>query len=140
VQDDSPFSAGAILLDGWFYVDVAKSAGIEFDFPTMAFERLGKIQSIPCLFLNSQQFTGYPKLWEATGRLAGEKHPRHVLEGTKHNNFCDLCFWFPTALLRYAGAIGGPVDVSAVGTSVDPREVYQDIIQRTSQFLRQVLK
>jgi dienelactone hydrolase len=139
VQDNSPFQAGLILLDGWFYIDVAESAGVEFEFPTLAFERLEKMHSIPTIFVNSATFTTFPKLWKATGRLAGKVHERHVIPGTKHNNFCDICFWLPSSLLVLGGMVGGPVDLGALGGG-DPKAAYQDIIERTTQFLKQALK
>jgi predicted esterase len=139
VQDNSPFQAGLVLLDGWFYIDIADSAGVEFEFPALAFERLDKIHSIPTIFVNSETFTTYPKLWKATGKLAGDVHAQHVIPGTKHNNFCDICFWLPSALLVYAGMVGGPVDLGAIGRG-DPKVAYQDIIGRTTQFLKHAFK
>ncbi|CAB9506388.1 Platelet-activating factor acetylhydrolase [Seminavis robusta] len=139
VQDDSPFQAGLILLDGWFYLDISESAGIEFEFPALAFERLDKIHSIPTIIINSAVFEGYPKLNKATNRLAGNVHERHIIPGTQHNNFCELCFWLPSSLMTFATILGGPVDIGAIGAG-NPKEIYQDIIGRTSQFLREAFK
>jgi len=148
-----PSFSGLMLLDGWFYIDLAASAGMEFEFPTQAFEDAGlrKIHSIPSLFFNSESFSKYPKGMEATQKLAGmdtghkdynifQRQQNHVIiPGTKHNNFCEISFWFPPKLLALAGTLlGGPVDVGAVG-AVDPVVAYKDIIQRTSQFVRQVV-
>ena len=130
VQDKSPFRAGAILLDGWFYIDVAESAGVEFEFPALAFERRSVLQSIPALALNSEEFQKYPKLWEATRRLLGDK--QHVIPKTSHNNFCEMCFWLPSSLLKYMRVIG-------MGPTGNPKDVYEDIIQRTNAFLKQTL-
>jgi pimeloyl-ACP methyl ester carboxylesterase len=121
---------GLILLDGWFYIDVAESAGIEFEFPTQAFQQ-GKSFDIPnILFINSQQFASYPKVYNATCRLAkilnAKSCDMHVLDGTTHNNFCDIVFWIPSFVLRKLNVIG----------SADPRTVYQDIIRISTDFLK----
>jgi pimeloyl-ACP methyl ester carboxylesterase len=120
---------GLILLDGWFYIDVAESAGIEFEFPAQAFQP-GKSFDIPNVIINSEQFAGVPKVYNATCRLAkilnSKSSDMHVLDGTMHNNFCDIVFWIPTFVLRKLSVIG----------SADPRTVYQDIIRISTDFLK----
>ena len=135
VRPDNPF-VGAIFLDGWFHIDVQKSAGVEFEFPQEAFECVNNNKdstqglSVPSLFINSQQFQGYRKLYNATKRLAGTQHTRSVLPGTGHNNFCDVIFWFPTGPLQRMGVIGA---------DADPVDAYQEIVAQTSSFLKQVV-
>lgn len=122
-----------IFLDGWFHIDMQESAGIEFEFPKQAFDYLEKhddVWPIPSLYLNSEQFQGYPKLFCATQKLAkGARTQPVVLEGTGHQNFCDVIFWFPTAALRMlmAGSVG----------YADPLNAYREIVDRTRAFLRQ---
>ncbi|CAJ1963685.1 unnamed protein product [Cylindrotheca closterium] len=137
---------GLILLDGWFYIDVSQAAGIEFEFPPQAFlpEDGSDLSTIvPSVFINSEAFESYTKIYQATRRLARQfsgsgSVPRqnetplsfdnmHVLKGTQHNNFCDVIFWFPTRLLRYLGVIG---------QGCDPRDRYREIIRISSDFLK----
>ena len=164
VHPNNPFVA-AVLLDGWFYIDVPKS-GVEFPLPPEAFQYVDvqkkpggrqKGLPVPSLFLNSQEFRDYDKLYQATQRLAGQavdtkatndtKHPQHdkschemvVLPQTGHNNFCDVIFWFPAVCfwlpaLLFKGVIANP---GRVGRA-DPLQTYQDIVDRTHRFLKQV--
>lgn len=126
---------GLILLDGWFYIDVAKSAGIEFEFPSQVFgpdDDDTIIKPVPSVFINSQQFAQYPKLYSATRKLAhrlnksSQADNMHVLEGTNHNNFNDLVFWFPLLLMQGLKIIGPG----------DPQKVYQDIVRISTDFLK----
>jgi dienelactone hydrolase len=128
VRNKSQFCA-ALFLDGWFHVDVLKTAGIEFNFPQEAFDQG---VHIPSLFINSEQFAGYKKLYEATKRLA-DKNDMHVIEGTCHQNFCDTVFWLHTYLLR-------KLMPGAVGLVTDPAHAYQEIINLSSTFLRKVVQ
>jgi pimeloyl-ACP methyl ester carboxylesterase len=124
--DDQPF-CGAILLDGWFYIDVSESAGIEYEFPEPAFQSGLKV---PAVFINSQKFAGMSKLYAATTKLAktsrhGEE--MHVLPGTGHQNFSDVIFWFPKFLLKYFVGTAHPVDA------------YREIVHLSSEFLTRVV-
>jgi hypothetical protein len=65
--EDQPFCGATILLDGWFYIDVSESAGIEFEFPEPAFQSGLKV---PAVFINSQSFSGMSKVYQATTKLA----------------------------------------------------------------------
>lgn len=123
--DDQPF-CGAILLDGWFYIDVSESAGIEFEFPEPAFQSGLKV---PAVFINSQKFSGMSKLYQATTKLAktscnGEMH---VLPGTGHQNFCDVIFWLPRFFLK-----------PLIGTA-HPVDAYREIVHLSSEFLTRVV-
>lgn len=134
VSQQLPFQA-AIFLDGWFHIDIQESAGIEFEFPVQAFEYVQNNGSwpIPSLFLNSEQFHGYHKLFDATQKLATAAGTQPiVLSGTGHQNFCDVIFWFPTSLLQQLmmGAIG----------QVDPLKAYQEVVERSTDFLKQHLQ
>lgn len=128
MKEDKLF-CGALLLDGWFYVDVGKSAGIEFEFPKEAFEVDSRLAQLPRLFLNSEQFEGYPKLFGATQKLVGKEGGElHVISETSHQNFCDFVFWLPTFLMQRVGAIG----------AASPEIAYREIIALSSTFLKKV--
>ncbi len=122
----------AIFLDGWFHIDIQKSAGIEFEFPKQAFEHLnqGGEWPIPSLFLMSEQFQGYPKLFSATQKLAAaaSTHPI-VFPETGHQNFCDIIFWFPFWISKklMMGAVG----------QADPLNAYHAIVDQSRAFLQQ---
>jgi dienelactone hydrolase len=121
-----------ILLDGWFYIDVSKSAGVEFVFPAEA-HALG-IQ-IPCLFLNSEQFDNMEKLKKATAELSA-KCPRasvSVLHGTTHSNFIDLGSWFPRPL--FSPVLWLLQRIRFVG-SADVLATERAIAAETTMFLR----
>ena len=149
VMDQSPFSA-ALFLDGWFYINVAN---VEYNFPSQAFEE--QVPGMPTLFLMSQQFQEYPKLWAATLQLArlfstcatqsrgdndrsdppnhpeeDEMHNVVVLPNTGHQNFCDVVLWLPQWVLQriMKGFIG----------NADPIHVYEEIAQRSIVFLKRV--
>jgi len=132
-SSQSDFQA-AIFLDGWFHIDIQESAGIEFEFPQQAFEYLDQNGEwpIPSLYLSSEQFQGYPKLYCATQKLAkaAGTHPI-VLPGTGHQNFCDVIFWLPLGILKVLmmGAVG----------DADPLDAYTEMIERTRSFLQQQL-
>jgi dienelactone hydrolase len=146
----------AILLDPWLHVDHS-SKGIEFDFPPEAFgaawpiigaatEHLhakdatdckGKGLDVPSVFIMSEQFEGYKKLYGATQRLADQinassrnkdKNQRsevHVIPGTAHQNFCDVIFWLPRRLSRKVFQLG----------SADAYDAYESILKCTVEFL-----
>ena len=117
--------AAAVFLDGWFYIDVSQTAQVEFPFPKQAFVD-GALSQLPCVFVNSEEFANYPKLFRATKQHA-KGHPLHVIQGTGHQNFCDVIFWMPQFLLkRILGRALGPRD---------PLEAYREIVDITTQFL-----
>ena len=134
-----------MLLDGWFYVDVSESANVEFPFPQQAFDETDNnnaLKNLPCLFINSEQFTTYPKLWKATKKLVAlangsnssndkdsdnKRSELHVIKDTGHQNFCDAVFWLPTFVLRRV--LG-----KALG-SKDPVEAYREIVSVSGDFL-----
>ena len=133
-----PSLSAVILLDGWFHVDMMESAGIEFEMPQEAFDATATthLKEIPALFVNSEQFTTYPRLWKATEKLKSQfkkttgstsTHHHHVLPQTNHNNFVDLLFWFPELFLRTMGAIG----------AANARQTYVDLVRLTSDFLKE---
>ena len=120
----------AIFLDGWFYIDVSESAGVEFPFPKEAFDdnfRLPKAN----FFCNSESFTRIPKLWKATNTLAAKSAEctMHVISGTGHQSFCDVIFWLPSFLTRRFLGRG----------KKDPALAYREIVDLTSDFLKQHL-
>jgi predicted esterase len=123
--DDQPF-CGAILLDGWFYIDVSESAGIEFEFPEPAFRSGLKV---PAVFINSQSFSNMSKLYQATAKLAktSSHGEMHVLPGTGHQNFCDVIFWLPKFFLK-----------PLIGTA-HPVDAYRDLVHLSSEFLTRVV-
>jgi predicted esterase len=124
--DDQPF-CGAILLDGWLYIDVSRSAGIEFEFPEPAFQSGLKV---PSVFINSQSFSETSKLYQATKKLANMSRHNgelHVLPGTSHQNFCDVIFWLPKFLLK-----------PLIGTA-HPVDTYREIVHLSSEFLTRVV-
>ncbi|KAL3939861.1 MAG: hypothetical protein SGBAC_005496 [Bacillariaceae sp.] len=159
IPKDKQTIKGLILLDGWFYIDVSETAGIEFEFPQQAFppkdndnendknndnnngDTPTQVTPIPSVFINSQTFVDYPKIYAATRVLASKfsgngSDPRkdqrqldnmHVIQGTRHNNFCEVIFWIPTRLLQYMGV---------VGKECDPRDSYREIIQISTDFLK----
>jgi pimeloyl-ACP methyl ester carboxylesterase len=113
----------AVLLDGWFYVDVSESAGVEFAFPKQAFE---KGLNLPSLFVGSEQFSMIPKLYKATCQLAADSE-HHTIKGTGHQSFCDVIFWVPKFVWRrfLPGLLGDK----------DPVKAYREIVDVTSDFL-----
>jgi platelet-activating factor acetylhydrolase len=129
----------ALFLDGWFHIDVKKSAGIEFQFPQEAFDNDEQgngdgdgllPEDMPTCFINSEQFQNYDKLFAATNKLAGKNNPNvQVIAGTGHQNFCDVVFWMHNSVLR-------SLMMGAVGKTVDPGEAFQDIVQRSITFLK----
>jgi platelet-activating factor acetylhydrolase len=122
--EDHPFKA-LIFLDGWFHIDIMHSAGIEFKFPAQAFEAGIKL---PSLFINSEEFESYTKIWNATVELAGHSSRIHVLQDTTHQNFTDVVFWLPKWLLsKMQIMVGG----------ADGREVHAEIVRKTSDFLEE---
>lgn len=128
VQEQERF-AGVVLLDGWFYIDVSESAGVEFEFPEQAF---GSGIHKPMLFVNSQAFREMPKLWAATKKLANssnapEETEMHVVPQTNHQNFTDAIFWLPKALVRKMAGPAMPVDA------------YREIVNLTSSFMLKIV-
>ncbi len=149
----------AVFLDGWFHIDYS-SKGYVYNFPPEAFgedwpngandrnEKSHTIEhkdglTIPSIFINSAQFAGYKKMYAATTRLANNinahnnKHDRtipestlHVIPNTKHQNFCDVGFWLPKALLRRLGKF------LALG-DVDVLEASDNILDLSLKFLKQ---
>ena len=149
----------AVFLDGWFHIDYS-SKGYVYNFPPEAFgedwpngandgnEKSHTIQhkdglTIPSIFINSAQFAGYKKMYAATTALANNinahnnKHDRtipestlHVIPNTKHQNFCDVGFWLPKALLRRLGKF------LALG-DVDVLEASDNILDLSLKFLKQ---
>lgn len=111
--------------------------------------------AIPSVFINSFQFANYDKLYGATTTLArqinticiqkqkqsrGEDGRRrtsipetklHVIPNTKHQNFCDVGFWLPKALLRRG--VGRHVMLG----EADVLEAAEDILNLTLDFLKQ---
>jgi predicted esterase len=132
LSDTQQTFCAAVLLDGWFFIDVSESAGVEFEFPQEAFAKPGGLGShIPSLFVNSEQFQGIPKLYQATCKLAqGSK--MHVLTKTGHQNFCDVVFWSPISFLRrlFGKAIG----------PADPVSAYRELIELTSTFMKNLVQ
>jgi platelet-activating factor acetylhydrolase len=125
------FCAG-LFLDGWFHIDVEKSAGIEFNFPQEAFDEQGTSllpEDMPTCFINSEQFQNFDKLFAATKKLAGKNNPVQVIAGTGHQNFCDVVFWMHNSVLR-------SIMMGMVGKTVDPGEAFKDILQRSVTFLK----
>lgn len=121
---------GLICLDGWFYIDVSQSAGIEFEFPKEIFDNQKALEPIPRLFVNSEQFRNLPKLWKTTFKLIqGEGAKQHLLKDTGHQNFADAIFWFPKFVLRRLAPDIGPMD---------PVVAYHDILKVTGDFLERV--
>lgn len=132
VMEKSFFKA-ALFLDGWFHIDFAESLGIEFKFPKEAFD---SGVPVPSLFINSQEFVGYPKLFSATKELAAKRTVNGesldesdiiVLPGTKHQNFIDVIFWFESGFLRRLMGV-------ATGEA-DGLESFQTIVDKSSDFL-----
>lgn len=136
---DFPFQA-AMFLDGWFHIDVQKSAGIEFESPPEAFAYIDASDDdddndnnkwpVPSLFVDSQQFQGFSKLFKATKRLARAANTKvTVLANTGHQNFCDVIFWLPLSILQILmmGAVG----------ETDPLKAYQDMLDHTQDFLNE---
>lgn len=135
---EQQFCAG-IFLDGWFHIDVVESAGIEFNFPQQAFDKhsgASKISHIPSLYINSEQFRNIPKLYAATKTLAGKNDTSttetraneiHTIAGSIHQNFSDVIFWLPTAILKRIGMIG---------KYADPIAAYKEVIMLSVAFLR----
>lgn len=124
---DKKFCA-SIFLDGWFYIDVGKSAGIEFSFPKEAFEYTFR-PTKASFFCNSESFTRIPKLWKSTTFLANKALSKlHVIAGTRHQNFCDLIFWLP-AFLSHRPSFG-------LGTK-HPADAFREIVDLSSDFLTQ---
>ena len=131
----SPFTA-AILLDGWFHIQLTPD--IDFCFPQSAFESNSRLGTLPALFLNSQQFQGYSRLFAATQQLAAAGRSKrssvpkvHVVPGTGHQSFCDVLFWFwplPSKWWTKALSLG----------KAEPVLAYQEIVQRTCNFLEGV--
>ncbi|KAL7477744.1 hypothetical protein ACHAW6_003541 [Cyclotella cf. meneghiniana] len=125
----------AILLDGWFHIEWS-SKGVDIDFPPHAFASSDKVNGskgldIPSLFINSSQFEGYNKLYDATRRLAEQISNRskmYVLPNTKHQNFCDVVFWIPKWALRRCGKF------LALGTA-DAYQAYESMMSWTFQFI-----
>ncbi|KAL3796793.1 hypothetical protein HJC23_010940 [Cyclotella cryptica] len=126
----------AILLDGWFHIEWS-SRGVDIDFPPDAFASSDKVNGskgldIPSLFINSSQFEGYSKLYDATRRLAEQisqnRSKMYVLPNTKHQNFCDVVFWLPKWALRRCGKF------LAIG-SADAYEAYESMMSWTLQFI-----
>mmetsp|Transcript_19094 Transcript_19094/g.29075 ORF Transcript_19094/g.29075 Transcript_19094/m.29075 type:complete len:438 (-) Transcript_19094:23-1336(-) len=143
-NNENSKKGGLILLDGWFYIDVMKSAGVEFEFPSQVFEHYRQSKekngnTIPSVFINSQQFSKYPKLYKATCDLEELISPQssgveksgdsnmHVLEGTTHQNFVDMIWWgVPLFLLQKLKVIG----------PMDARDAYQNILHICAEFLK----
>jgi len=145
MMPQSPFTA-ALFLDGWFHIDTSSMVpgGTEFNFPPPAFDHgqtKGALPShVPTLFLNSQQFANYTKLYKATQLLAecyksdsNTKQPTNIviLPDTGHQSFCDVVFWLPPWVLNrfLKGALG----------AAEPIGVYDDIVQRTCAFFHEVV-
>ena len=122
--ENHPFKA-LIFLDGWFHIDVMRSAGVEFKFPKQAFE---KGINLPSLYINSAEFKSYSKLWDATIELARDSSKIHVLAETTHQNFTDVVFWLPKWLLSKMGIMVG---------NADGRDVHYQIVRKTSDFLEE---
>jgi dienelactone hydrolase len=124
----------AILLDGWFHIEWS-AKGIDIDFPPDAFsDKTNNGQKgldVPSLFINSAQFEGYSKLYDATRRLAdqiSDKSEMHVLPNTRHQNFCDVVFWIQKWALKRCGRF------LAIG-SADAYESYEKILDWTVRFI-----
>ncbi|KAL7468214.1 hypothetical protein ACHAXS_008440 [Conticribra weissflogii] len=161
----------AVMLDGWFHVDyTSQGVEYDFppeafgeDWPKKP-EKEARSQkhdtsflkenngrddqcnkksrlNIPCVFINSEQFYGYKKLYRATSRLADQlnnslcdyaEKPRselHVIANTKHQNFCDVVFWLPKLAMRRVGRF------LALG-SANGLEAQEQIINFTVEFLK----
>jgi platelet-activating factor acetylhydrolase len=131
---DTTLFCAALFLDGWFHIDVSESAGIEFHFPEEAFQKFSeKGIPVPSLFINSQQFQNYSKLFDATKRLAGADHSQViVIPNTGHQNFCEGIFWIHSWLLK-------KVTGNALGRA-KADEAYREIIQRSSDFMINAVK
>eukprot|EP00956_Cyclotella_meneghiniana_P035462 scaffold115205_cov57-Cyclotella_meneghiniana.AAC.1 len=111
--------------------------------------------AIPSVFINSLQFANYDKLYGATRTLADrinticiqrQRQPGreeggrrtsipetklHVIPNTKHQNFCDVGFWLPKALLRRG--VGRQVMLG----EADVVEAAKEILNLTVEFLKQ---
>jgi pimeloyl-ACP methyl ester carboxylesterase len=138
---------GALLLDGWFSVDLSSFAGWgneRFDFPPEAFERPDGLSPVPCCFIGSEQFSRWPHMADATRRLArsagapvdGASEARkslsewHILPASKHQNFVDVGFWVPARLLRRLGMLG----------ACDYHDNYRQLLDLQAAFLRKLVK
>lgn len=170
----------AVMLDGWFHVDYTsqgveydfppeafgddwpkkrkKDARCQKDGASTLNGNNGSSEgcnkrscmNIPCIFINSEQFHGYKKLYRATVRLADQLNnsicdnaekksnfnrkpiPRselHVIANTKHQNFCDVVFWLPKWATRRVGRF------LALG-SADGLEAQERIIHFAIEFLK----
>ena len=109
VTQNPDFFKGAILLDGWFHIDVTESAGIAFKMPPEAFEFCqdnndnnskyeddenkgsknrhggGFPTNIPTIFINSEQFSKYHDLFAATKELAQRYQPKRAKQQGEHD-------------------------------------------------------
>jgi predicted esterase len=134
---------GAILLDGWFFINLANYPGWGDDqimFPPEAHAKPAALRSIPTLWIGSHSFQsgeqGQPTRTLAAS--AGAPVPGttgaqplsewHVLPDTYHQNFCDLGFWLPARLLRRLKMIG-PCDFHTT---------YADLLGLQTNFMRKV--
>ena len=101
-----------LLLDGWFLIDLVEWAKYvkiadprRIDFPP---EVHASGIDIPACFVGSEQFKNLEYLYDATYNLKkGQDHiDWHMLKDTRHQNFIDVGFWFPTWFGRKIRMIG----------------------------------
>eukprot|EP00927_Polykrikos_kofoidii_P051664 TRINITY_DN45450_c0_g1_i1.p1 TRINITY_DN45450_c0_g1~~TRINITY_DN45450_c0_g1_i1.p1 ORF type:complete len:418 (-),score=55.45 TRINITY_DN45450_c0_g1_i1:93-1268(-) len=122
--DDTKRWRAAILLDGWWHVNL-QNLEVSFDLPTQAHEQ--GIQA-PSLFVGSEEFAGYEKLRDGTKRLQ-EKVPNkevHVITSTRHMSFIDVVMWLPPFIAKKLGF---------VGKDTDPHADYEKIICLVAAFI-----
>lgn len=133
---------GLLLLDGWFNIDFAfikrtcEKRGTpppkcedQMAFPPKAHAK-GSVLAPPCIFVGSEEFNtlkkteGFRALSRRTEELQGHCKGGcevHVLNGTVHWNFQDLCMWIPEAmhgLCRKANVMGPAPDARGVHRQV----------------------
>jgi hypothetical protein len=127
--------AAAMLLDGWFNVDLKSIKGCtsneQVAFPPLA--HVKGLGAVPALFVGSAEFAGYTALHAATVRLsqmAGPGTEVHTIPNTTHFSFMDLVCWLSFLAPRLYGRANAP----------DPAGSYEHLFDLTSAFLHKISK
>eukprot|EP00035_Acanthoeca_spectabilis_P026049 m.461072 g.461072 ORF g.461072 m.461072 type:complete len:387 (+) comp22200_c0_seq1:158-1318(+) len=127
--------AAAILLDGWFNIDLKSIKSCSSDeqvaFPPLAHER--GLGSVPALFVGSSEFAGYRAMHKATEELSRKCGPgteTHVLPQTTHFSFMDMVCWL---------SVFAPWVYRKMGAH-DPEGSYEQLFDLTTAFLSRISK
>ena len=99
----------AVLIDGWWHIELTKKAKVNQDLPTQVHSRG---IAVPTLFVGSTEFSELNALNRATKNVQAKCPTKeiHVLPGTRHGNYMDAVFWFPAFVTQRFG-FAGPAHV-----------------------------